>query len=115
MDIDINSIQVQVQTSINDNSTVTYRLVEDITNVTGTDLVFFIQEGINGKYEIYFGNGSVGNNINDGNVILISYLVTNGSKANKCNIFTVASSVYDDAGSFTDIDIEVLRRERKSL
>ena len=108
MDIDINSIQVQVQTSINDSSTVTYRLVEDITNVTGTDLVFFIQEGINGKYEIYFGNGSVGNNINDGNVILISYLVTNGSKANKCNIFTVSSSVYDDAGSFTDFDIEVL-------
>jgi len=108
MDIDINSIQVQVQTSINDNTTVTYRLVEDITNVTGTDLVFFIQEGINGKYEIYFGNGSVGNNINDGNVILISYLVTTGSKANKCNIFTVSSSVYDDAGSFTDFDIEVL-------
>ena len=108
MDIDINSIQVQVQTSINDSSTVTYRLVEDITNVTGTDLVFFIQEGINGKYEIYFGNGSVGNNINDGNVILISYLVTTGSKANKCNIFTVSSSVYDDAGSFTDFDIEVL-------
>ena len=108
MDIDINSIQVQVQTSINDNTTVTYTLVEDITNVTGTDLVFFIQEGINGKYEIYFGNGSVGNNINDGNVILISYLVTNGSKANKCNIFTVSSKVYNDIGSFTDFDIEVL-------
>jgi predicted ATPase len=38
--------------NINDNTTITYTLVEDITNVTGTDLVFFIQEGINGKYEI---------------------------------------------------------------
>jgi len=44
--------------------------------------VYFIQETEDGHYEIYFGDGILGTKVLDGNLIVVEYLITNGSNAN---------------------------------
>jgi hypothetical protein len=66
---------------------------EDVLNVTGESEVFFLQEGKDQKYQIYFGNSSVGKALNDGAIINISYLVTSGVVSNKSTSFVVSSTI----------------------
>jgi hypothetical protein len=46
-----------------------------------------------GKFEILFGDGAVGKQLADGNIIFIEYLVTKGIAANKANSFTAVGTV----------------------
>jgi hypothetical protein len=81
-----------------------YTKVTDIVDITGTSKVFFLQETRNGRFQIYFGNDSVGKKLSDGSVVEISYLVTNGSNANGTESFIAEEAI---AGS-TAISIQVV-------
>lgn len=85
--IDIDTIEVVVQNSITDIYTSVYNKIEDPLTLDNTSEVFFVQESLDGLYEIYFGNGVLGKKLNDGNVIGISYLVTDGNEANDAKEF----------------------------
>lgn len=85
---DTTTLQVSVQTSATDTTTKVYTLVEDITNVTGSDLVYFLQEVEDGLFEVYFGDGVVGQELSDGNVVLLEYIVTNKEAANNASVFS---------------------------
>ena len=54
---DTSTLLVKVQESSSDTTTNTYSLAGGYNNVTATSKVYFIQEGQDGKYEIYFGDG----------------------------------------------------------
>ena len=54
---DTSTLLVKVQNSSSDTTTETYSLAGGYNNVTSTSKVYFIQEGQDGKYEIYFGDG----------------------------------------------------------
>jgi hypothetical protein len=92
-DIDTGTLQVSVQVSASNTSVSYYTLATDILNVTGESEVFYLQEGKNQKYEVYFGNGTAGKALNDGAVINISYLATSGDASNKSSNFVVASTI----------------------
>ena len=52
-------------------------------------LVFMnLEEDEDGQYEIYFGDGVIGKLLEDGNIINISYVVTNKTEANGATSFT---------------------------
>ena len=65
----------------------------DVTTITSTQKVYFLQEVEEGKYEILFGDGAVGKQLADGNIIFIEYLVTKGIAANKASSFTAVGTV----------------------
>jgi len=90
---DTSHIGVRVQTSVTNLLTETYTLANDITEVRGDSKVYFIQEAEEGKCEIYFGDGIVGNRLNHGNIVIIDYFVSNGPDANGCSTFTPSSYV----------------------
>jgi hypothetical protein len=92
-DIDTATLQVSVQVSGSNTSTSFYSLATDILNVTGESEVFYLQEGKNQRYEIYFGNGTAGKALNDGAVININYLATSGEASNKSSNFVVAATI----------------------
>jgi hypothetical protein len=48
----------------------------------GSSTVFFVQEGRNGFWEVYFGDGILGRAVENGNIVTMSYLTTNGSAGN---------------------------------
>lgn len=82
VNIDTDTLRVTVQNSTSDSTTVVYTLAEDITTVGSTSTVYYLEENYKGKYEIFFGDGILGNKLSAGNIIRIEYVITNGPVAN---------------------------------
>jgi hypothetical protein len=91
--IDTSTIEVIVQNSSVDLTQVTYTLATDATTVTSSSKVFYLDEFDEGKYKIYFGDDILGAKLSDGNMVIVSYLISNGEKSNKATNFTLLDSV----------------------
>jgi len=100
---DTTTIKVVIQNSVSDVTQNTYTKASSITELDGTSKVFFLQEAEDGQYEIYFGDGVIGKKLDDGNIVNISYVVTNKTEANGATAFTLAGSI----SGFTDITVTV--------
>ncbi len=100
-DVDTQTVTVRVQNSASDSITNTYTLASGITGLDSTSKVYFLQEVENGRYEIYFGDGVLGKKVEDGNIIIIDYIVTNRGAANGAETFSLSGTV----GGFSDVTI----------
>ena len=103
-DIDTTTISVTVRPSSSNSQITIYNKATDILDITGSSEVYFLQESRGGKYKIYFGDDIIGKKINDGAIVTVNYLSTNGPLANKASEFTVSSSI----GAYTDITVTVV-------
>ena len=81
---DISTVKVRVQNSQTDTTglTDTWSKAGDFTEITSTSNVFWIEENTSGEFQVYFGDDVIGKKLEAGNVITITYLVTNGTAAN---------------------------------
>jgi hypothetical protein len=87
------TLTVTVQTSESSSEEINYARAETIVGLDDTSRVYFLQEGHNGQYEVYFGDGVVGAALEDGNIIKLSYLVTDTDAANGASVFTLADTI----------------------
>ena len=101
--VDTTTLKVTVQNSIADATTNVYTKATSITELNGTSEVYFLQEAEDGQFEIYFGDGVIGKQLEDGNIIVISYVITNKTEANGASSFSLSGSI----SGFTDITITV--------
>ena len=99
--IDTTSLQVVVTDVSSNTSAETYTLVTDATELSTTSPVYYIQEGIGGYFQIYFGGDNVGKSIPDGSIVTVSYIITNGSNPNGANVFTGAMPI----GAYTNYTV----------
>jgi hypothetical protein len=99
--VDTSTITVEVQESYSNTSSQTYTLATDYLSLTDTSEVYFLQEGLDGTYEIYFGDGILGKKLIEGNIVYISYIITQGSNAAGANNYVLMDSV----GGFTNYTI----------
>jgi len=90
---DASTLTVKIQTSSSDTTTTTYTKATDITQLTSDSTVYYLQETDSGKYEVYFGDGTVSKALSDGNIVILQYVVTNKTLANGANTFTSPSSI----------------------
>jgi hypothetical protein len=91
--IDTSTMVVTVQQSSSNSS---YQIFNPTTNylaLTPTDPVYFLQESVNGNYQIYFGDGILGQQLDDGNIIKVTYISTKGTMGGSANGFSLMSSV----------------------
>jgi len=95
VNIDTSTITVNIQNSSSDSTVASWTDGNslDVTTITSNQKVYFLQEVEEGKYEILFGDGSVGKQLADGNIIFIEYLITKGIASNKASTFTAVGSV----------------------
>tara|TARA_Y100000991_G_scaffold58022_1_gene42545 strand:- start:5 stop:1864 length:1860 start_codon:yes stop_codon:yes gene_type:complete len=100
---DSTTIKVAVQNSASDTTSNTYTKATSITELDGTSKVFFLQEAEDGQFEIYFGDGVIGKALDDGNIITISYVVTNKTEANGATTFSLSGSI----SGFNDVTLTV--------
>jgi hypothetical protein len=92
-DVDTSTLTVEIQNSGTDATTETFNLAGsgDFVSVTSTDPVYFLEETTDGSYQIVFGDGNVGKKLKDGNIVRMTYLVSNGTAANDATSFTFGS------------------------
>ena len=93
--VDTTTISITVQNSVSDSTVFTYTdgNALDVTTITSTQRVYFLQEVEDQKYEIFFGDGAIGRQLADGNIIFVEYLTTQGTLANKASTFTAVGTV----------------------
>lgn len=91
--IDTTSLSVVVQESISNNYTTTFTRSTDYLSLDENSNVYFLQEGNNGNYQIYFGDGVIGKKLKDGNLILASYVITEGNSAAGANNFVLMDTI----------------------
>ena len=99
--VDTSTLKVQIQNSASDTTTATYTKASGFTSLDDTSKVYFLQEGEDGKFEVYFGDGIIGQSPSDGNIVILEYVVTNKTEANGASSFTLSGSV----GGFTNVTI----------
>jgi len=90
---DTTTLTVKVQTSSSDTTTTTYTKATDISQLSRSSTVYFLQEIETGRFEVYFGDGIVSQEISDGNIVTLSYVVTNKTQANGASSFSSPSSI----------------------
>jgi len=79
---DTSTLNVRVVNSVSDSTVRTFTEATSIINVDATSQVYYLKEIDEGKYEITFGSGSLGQSLDDGNIIYLSYIVTSGASGN---------------------------------
>ena len=90
---DTSTLTVKVQTSATDTTTVTYTKATDISQLSATSTVYYLQEVERGRFEVYFGDGVVSKALSDGNIVVLQYVVTNKTAANGASSFSAPSSI----------------------
>lgn len=96
LNVDKDTIIVKVKQNESATAYDVFTLVKNFTTLSSSSNAFFLQEGIDGKYEIYFGDGITGRKLDGGNVLTIEWLSTEGPTGNGANVFTLADSVDGD-------------------
>ena len=91
--VDVSTLAVSVQTSAEDTTLTTFTKANSLVEVKSTTNAYFIQETLEGEWQVYFGDGVVGSALIDGNIVNLSYVVTNGTAANGAKSFTAAGSI----------------------
>jgi hypothetical protein len=94
--IDSDTIRVTVQGE-------EYLRKKDILNVDPSSKVFFVDQIQDQKLEIIFGDDVVGRKLQNGEVVNIQYVITNGSIANGLRSFSLSSKIYGVKGTTESI------------
>ena len=98
---DTTTLKVTVQNSTSDTTTNTYTLATDLADVTSTSKVYYLEGAEDQQYEVVFGDGVLGASLSTGNIVTLSYLVTNANQSNGASSFSLSG----DIGGFSDVTI----------
>jgi hypothetical protein len=101
--VDTTTLVVSVQQSSTNSSYQVFTLAPSYLQLAGSDTVYFLQEGQNGNYQIYFGDGILGQKLIDGSIVSVSYLVTSGPLSTGANNFILLDSIagYSNTSTFS--------------
>ena len=77
----------------------TYSLSTDISNITTTSQVYYTQENEEGFIELYFGDGTLGAKLLDGDIITVDYIIVDDVHADGAARFQQTSAIngYSDS------------------
>jgi hypothetical protein len=91
--VDTDKLKVSVQQSSSNNQVIVYNKATEVLNLSSSSTVYYLQEGKNGRYDVYFGDNIISKKIPDGGIVNLEYLITNGEVANKANNFLSTSAI----------------------
>jgi hypothetical protein len=85
---DLTTLSVKVQPNSTSDLTYIYNRSDNIVEAASDTKIYFIKEIDGGLFEITFGDGIIGNQLEDGNYITISYYVSSLDAPNSAKSFT---------------------------
>lgn len=91
--IDTATLSVTVQESPANTYTEEYQLSQDITEATANSRIYFLEENENLNYTLQFGDGILGYRPKDGNIIITTYIDTQGTAGNDVSKFNFIQPV----------------------
>lgn len=86
--VDVSTLEVSVRNSVTDSSNTRFTRSYNLYGVTSSDPVFFVQGAYDGRFEVVFGDGVVGQSLTPGNVVDVSYVNSSGPDSNGARVFS---------------------------
>ena len=113
-------LTVKVQASDTNTAQETFDAVVNVTEVTATSQVYFLEESRTGVYEVKFGDGVLGQKLDNGNIIQLETLVTDNDAANGAAVFAMSGTIQGNTnvtltvnqkaqGGYTKEDVESIK------
>lgn len=102
--LDLSTLLVRVYDSAQSTNYTTYNLSTDHLTLDKNSAVYFIQESLDGFYEIYFGDGVLGKSLISGNVVVVEYVSSNSGASDGAKNFTLMYNL----GSYNSVIINTL-------
>jgi hypothetical protein len=97
--IDTSTIVVYVKGLSDNGLGRVYSLADNIFDIDSTSEIYLIQEVQDEKYELLFGDGYFGKKLENGTIITVNYIVTNGADGNGASRFSFAGTIKDASDS----------------
>lgn len=94
--VDTSTIRVYVRDENESGLGIEYKFADNIFDVDGSSLIYLIQEVQDEKYELLFGDGIIGSKPQNGSVITVEYIVTDGEDGNGASSFSFSGLITDD-------------------
>ena len=98
---DTTSLKVTVQNSSSDSTISTYTLATDLADITSTSKIYYLEGAEDNQYEVKFGDGILGAALSTGNIVTLSYIVTNAEESNGASSFSLSGTL----GGFSNVTI----------
>ena len=93
LNVDRDTIVVKIKDNLPAVSYDTYILAKRFTSINTNSKAYYLQEGLDGNYEIYFGDGITSKKLIGGNVVTIEWLSTDGVSAIGASVFNLIDSI----------------------
>jgi hypothetical protein len=90
--VDTSTIKVYISGPSDTGRGTEYFQVENIIDVNSNSLIYLVQEIKDEKYELIFGDGIFGKKLQNGSIITVNYIVTDGSIANGVSSFSFSGT-----------------------
>ncbi len=103
--IDYTTLNVRVRDDIFTNVSLKYSRSDSLAFIDGSSAVYFIQEVEDERYELIFGDDIFGRKLANGNIIEVSYIISNGDEGNGINQFAFSGTLVDNDGVLVARDI----------
>lgn len=113
--VNTNSIVVYVKGSSDNGLGIKYSLVENIVNINSSSQIYLIQEVQDEKYELLFGDGYFGKKLENGAVITVYYLTTDGKDGNGAENFAFQGSFKDQNDVLRSPTLSTITTVQKSM
>ena len=113
--IDTSTIKVKIKASSTATSSVTYQQIDNIIGITSTSAAYLLQEIEDERYELIFGDNVIAKKLSNGNVVTVSYIITDGRDGNGASEFSFVGNITNqDGGSINPSLIGLVSTEENS-
>jgi hypothetical protein len=102
--VDTSSIEVVVEQSNTNSTNSTFTFAENLFGLAPESNVYFLQGYSDNYYEVVFGNGILGNALDDGNIVTITYRDTIGDEGDGASAFLKTTSI----DGYTEITVATI-------
>jgi len=96
--VDISTLRVRVKSNQDSSDYAIYTRFTSLVGIDANSQIFYVQENAAGRYEIYFGDSTLGKKPISNNIAEIEYVYTVGAEANGANDFTALDTISSLSG-----------------
>ena len=113
--VDTNTINIKVFESSSSTIFTEFKPADNILDIGADDSVYFINESEDEDYEVFFGDGILGKALVPGQVVQMSYIITNGPTTNGAKTFTFNGLMEDENGISITVPFSVSNISTSSI
>jgi hypothetical protein len=112
--VDTELLKVLVKPNTQSTEFDKYNLVQNITSIDPTTRSYFLSEFEDRRYTVSFGDGVIGKKLEDGQVVLLEYVVTSGIEANNIQQFAFTGQIIDNNNNIVN-DVSLTVRAKSQI